>query len=76
MVTLQEKRAETVLLYRYFKNKFVIINFKHTFSIIIVNKMIKIFLLKKVIYLTTSYYFKNLEIIRIILIYCDAFYKV
>lgn len=47
MVTLQEKRAETVLLYRYFKNKFVIINFKHTFSIIIVNKMKKIFLLKK-----------------------------
>lgn len=38
--------------------------------------MKKIFLLKKVIYLTTSYYFKNLEIIRIILIYCDAFYKV
>lgn len=52
MVTLQEKRAETVLLYRYFKNKFVIINFKRTFSIIFVNKMNKIFSPKKVIYLT------------------------
>lgn len=30
-----------------------------------------IFLLKKVIYLTTSYYLKNIEIV---LIYCDAFY--
>lgn len=54
---------EIVLLYWYFKNKFVIINFKYIFFIIIVNKMIKIFLLKKVIYLIILYYFKNLEII-------------
>lgn len=38
--------------------------------------MNKIFLLKRVIYLTTSYYFKNLEIIQFVLIYCDAFYLV
>lgn len=38
---------EIVLLYWYFKNKFVIINFKYIFFIIIVNKMKKIFLLKK-----------------------------
>lgn len=38
--------------------------------------MKKIFLLKKVIYLTTSYYFKNLEIIQFVFIYCDAFYLV
>lgn len=38
--------------------------------------MKKIFLLKKVIYLTTSYYFKNLEIIQFIFIYCDVFYLV
>lgn len=46
-----------------FKNKFVIINFKYIFFIIIVNKMNKIFLLKRVIYLIILYYFKNLEII-------------
>lgn len=39
--------------------------------------MKKIFLLKKkVIYITTSYYFKNLEIIQFVFIYCDAFYLV
>lgn len=38
--------------------------------------MKKIFLLKKIIYLTTSYYFKNLEIIQFVFIYCDAFYLV
>lgn len=38
--------------------------------------MKKIFLLKKVIYLTTSYYFKNLEIIQFVFIYSDAFYLV
>lgn len=38
--------------------------------------MKKIFLLKKVIYLTISYYFKNLEIIQFVFIYSDAFYLV
>lgn len=60
---IKEKEWKLFYYIDIFKNKFVIINFKYIFFIIIVNKMIKIFLLKKVIYLIILYYFKNLEII-------------